>query len=226
MTRPLPHVLKVLLLSAAATTACAVAPRAATPDDGGAAMRADSLGELDALFRARLAESRTRFTEADVRFMSDMIAHHAQALEMADHAVPRGASPAVRTLAARIRSGQQDEIALMQSWLRERGQPVPEVHAGAGHHGHDHGTVPGMLTPAQLAELGRASGAEFDRLFLIYMIEHHRGAVAMVDTLLASDGAAQDPVVFRLAADVQADQTAEIARMQRMLAAMLSAPGP
>jgi uncharacterized protein (DUF305 family) len=219
----MPRVIHVLLLSVAATMACAGAPRAA--DAGGAAMHADSLAELDALFHARLADARARFTEADVRFMSDMIAHHAQALEMAELAVPRGASPAVRTLAARIRSGQQDEIALMQGWLRERGQPVPDAHAGAGHHGHHHETMPGMLTPAQMAELGRASGAEFDRLFLICMIEHHRGAVAMVDTLLASDGAAHDPVVFRLAADVQADQKAEIARMQRMLAALLAAPG-
>jgi uncharacterized protein (DUF305 family) len=127
----------------------------------------------------------------------------------------------------------------MRQWLRERGEPVPDVDvdaltdpAHALHAWHaTHEASPdvvhahGMLTHAQLDELARARGEEFDRLFLRYMIEHHRGAIAMVDALLATDGAAQDPAVFRLAADIQADQRAEIARMERMLAGMGGARG-
>jgi uncharacterized protein (DUF305 family) len=191
-----------------------------------AATSAEELAALEALFRERLEAARGRFVDADVAFMNDMIAHHAQALVMAEMAAERGASPAVQTLAARIINGQMDEIALMQQWLRERGQPVPEVRRGAGHEAHHDVAMPGMLTPERLAELERARGREFDRLFLIHMIEHHRGAVVMVDALLAVDGAAQDPAVFGLVADIKADQTTEIARMQRMLAAMFGGGTP
>ncbi|CAN5649638.1 hypothetical protein BH23GEM9_BH23GEM9_33040 [soil metagenome] len=225
----------LMLCMAVTTAACGTAPRTTggpAPVPAGeaapvrAAMPADSLAELDALFRERLAESRGRFTEADVRFMSDMIAHHAQALAMVEMAVPGGASPALQTLAARIRTGQEDEIALMQQWLRERGRPVPDADPGAGHHAHHVVAMPGMLSPEQMTELARARGQQFDRYFLTLMIEHHRGAVVMVDTLMATDGAAQDPTVFRIASDVKADQTAEIARMQRMLATLLGGRDP
>ncbi|HYD53584.1 MAG TPA: DUF305 domain-containing protein, partial [Gemmatimonadaceae bacterium] len=122
--------------------------------------------------------------EADVRFMTDMIGHHAQALVMAAMAEPNGASPSIRTLAARITNAQQDEIRLMQTWLRDRGQPVPEVSASgamvmAGHE-HAHHLMPGMLTAEQLAELRAARGVEFDKRFLNFMIQHHRGATDMV----------------------------------------------
>ena len=181
-------------------------------------------------------------TEADVRFMSDMIAHHGQALVMAGWAPSHGASPPVRTLAERIVSGQEDEIALMQRWLRDRQQPVGEPSGGGGqgaadtsthspsqdhaHAGHDM-AMPGMLTQAQLAQLDRARGGEFDRLFLQYMIPHHRGALTMVDRLFATPGAAQEESTFKLANDVSADQSSEITRMERMLASLDSAtPSP
>lgn len=91
-------------------------------------------------------------------------------------------------------------------------------HSAMGHGaGHDHSNMPGMLTDAQLAELDAARGAEFDRLFLAYMIGHHEGAVIMVDDLFAQDGAAQDDDSFKLASDIQVDQRTEIARMQLML---------
>jgi uncharacterized protein (DUF305 family) len=162
---------------------------------------------------------------ADARFMSDMIAHHAQAVLMAAWALDslRGAGPALRTLAARIDVSQRDEIATMQRWLRARGQPVPAADASPGHaaHGAGHGMpVPGMLSPAQLAELHAARGPAFERLFLSFMIQHHQGAIIMVERLLGTSGAARDGLVFRFAADVHADQTAEIDRMSRMLAAM------
>jgi uncharacterized protein (DUF305 family) len=189
---------------------------------------AGSTAELEALYRSRVDSARTRFTEADVHFMTGMIAHHAQALVMARLAPERDASPAVQTLAARIHISQEDEITLMQRWLRDRGQQVPEVHIvgttlmlhGADHHLQHHANMPGMLSAEQLRELEQARGAEFDRLFLRYMIQHHRGAIVMVNELLRTDGAAQDPAVFKFASDVQVDQITEINRMERMLSAL------
>ena len=157
-----------------------------------------------------------RAHDADVRFMQHMIAHHGQALVMSRLAPTHAASNPVRILAARIENAQQDEIALMQQWLRSRGQEAPGPHDHA-----DHADMPGMLTPAQLRELEAARGEEFDRLFLTYMIQHHRGAVAMVTELFSKDGAGQDDAVFKLASDVNVDQITEIARMQRLLADVL-----
>lgn len=182
--------------------------------------------EMEAIYRARVEAERTRFTEADVRFMTGMIHHHAQAIEMSMMAPERAGTSSIRTLAARIINAQQDEIALMQRWLQDRGQPVPELHVMDGHvmvhgAGHDHMEgMPGMLTAEQLAELSGAQGDDFDRLFLTNMIEHHKGAVFMVRELFATDGAGQDEDVFRFASDVQVDQATEVARMERMLEAM------
>jgi uncharacterized protein (DUF305 family) len=216
----------LLVSAAAAAAACSnVRSGAGISPPAAASTRADSLAQLEALFRARIADDRARFTSADVRFMTDMIAHHGQALHMARLAPMRAADAGVKGLAARILSGQQDEIVIIEQWLRERRQAVPSAESRPDAHAHHHGAMAGMLTPAQLEELDRARGGNFDRLFLSYMIEHHRGAIAMVDALLASDGAAQDPVVFRLSADIHAEQTAEIARMQRMLLVLLGSGG-
>lgn len=196
---------------------------AACASSGGSATgRSLSNAEMAAIVRARTDSARLRFTEADVEFMTGMIAHHAQAIVMSRLAPGNDASPSIRTLASRIINAQRDEIALMQTWLRDRGQPVPEVsaegHTAASHGGMHHDAhMPGMLTEAQMAELSKARGADFDRLFLTYMIQHHRGAVSMVTTLFSHDGAGQDESVFKLASDVNADQTTEIARMERML---------
>lgn len=183
-----------------------------------------SASEIEAIYRARIDSANARFTPADVRFMRDMIAHHSQALVMARMAPTHGAGPTMQVLAGRIINAQQDEIALMQQWLRDRGLPVPEVHIEGTMlmvHGADHAMhMPGMLTEEQLKQLDAARGPEFERLFLTFMIEHHRGAVTMVHELFATDGAAQEDVVFKLASDVQVDQLTEIARMEQMLAAM------
>ncbi|MDQ3606162.1 MAG: DUF305 domain-containing protein [Gemmatimonadota bacterium] len=189
---------------------------------------ANSTAELEAIYRARVDSARTRFTEADVHFMTAMIGHHTQALVMARMAPTHGASPSVQTLAARIINAQQDEIASMQQWLRDRGMPVPEVHVMGTEvmmHGAEHAMhMPGMITPEQMRELDQARGAEFDRLLLTYMIQHHRGAVTMVHDLFGTDGAGQDEAVFKIASDIQVDQITEAARMERMLSA-LSARG-
>jgi uncharacterized protein (DUF305 family) len=186
--------------------------------------------ELEALYRARQDSALRRYGPADVAFMTGMVAHHAQALAMANLAARYAAAPAVRTLASRIHNAQQDEIALMQQWLRRRGEPVPAlhvddwrvmVHGGGDHAAHaGHGGMPGMLTEAELTALAEARGAAFDRLFLTSMIRHHEGAVVMVDRLFATDGAAQDETVFKFASDVQVDQRTEVARMRLMLDAL------
>jgi uncharacterized protein (DUF305 family) len=159
---------------------------------------------------------------ADVKFMSGMIPHHAQAVLIGGWAAARATRPDVRILAERIVVGQKDEIALMQEWLEIRGEKAPAAdatHMKMMHDGVEHDMLmPGMLTDAELAKLKAAEGAEFDKLFLTYMIKHHEGAITMVDELFASYGAAQDETVFRFASDVYADQTTEIDRMQKMLA--------
>ncbi|MEX0608026.1 MAG: DUF305 domain-containing protein [Balneolaceae bacterium] len=182
---------------------------------------------LEALYWSRIDSSRMSFTDADVFFMTGMIGHHAQALIMSRLAPENGASKEIQVLASRIINAQKDEIASMQQWLKDREQPVPEVHIdglnlmihGAGGHGShaDHTDMPGMLSQEQLVELSETTGSNFDKLFLEYMINHHNGAVIMVKELFATDGAAQDEEAFRLAADIQVDQITEIERMKLML---------
>lgn len=211
----------LVLLAPLAGAACSQATAAGPQEPAPAASSRDA--EFEAIFRARVDSARLRFTDADVSFMNAMIHHHAQALEVSRLAPTHGASRSIQTLAARIINAQQDEIATMQQWLRDRGQPVPEVHVMAGAvmvHGAAHPMdMPGLLTPEQIRELDAARGPAFDRLFLTLMIEHHRGAVTMVHELFATDGAGQDEDAFRLAADIQVDQVTEVARMEQMLSA-------
>ncbi|MDQ6770937.1 MAG: DUF305 domain-containing protein [Gemmatimonadota bacterium] len=181
--------------------------------------------EPAAVAQARADSIRHPYTAADVHFMSSMIGHHAQAIVMSRWAPTHGASASAQTLAARIINAQQDEIATMQRWLGDRLQPVPEARPTGMKmmmDGVEHEMLmPGMLTEAQMKQLDQARGPEFDRLFLIFMIQHHRGAVSMVKDLFDSYGAGQDEIVFKFASDVNVDQSTEIARMQRMLAATL-----
>jgi uncharacterized protein (DUF305 family) len=166
---------------------------------------------------------RPPYTREDVEFISGMIGHHAQAVLMAGWAPSHGASSSVQGLAERIVVAQQDEIVFMQRWLRERRETVPS--ASTEHMmmaGMDMKLMPGMLTPEQLTQLDKARGADFDRLFLQFMIQHHEGALTMVDKLFASHGAGQDEDVFKFAVDVHADQTTEINRMTLMLKAVPS----
>jgi uncharacterized protein (DUF305 family) len=162
------------------------------------------------------------YTAADVRFMTGMIAHHAQAVLIAGWAPTHDASPELRALCARIVVGQRDEIAAMQGWLRQRHEPVPDAEPhGVAMPGMDHAMLmPGMLTDEQLARLDSARGADFDRLFLTDMIQHHRGALTMVRALIDTPRAARDGLLFQVASDIAADQAAEIDRMTRMLDAL------
>lgn len=159
---------------------------------------------------------------ADVRFMSGMIPHHAQAVLIAGWAPTHGARADIRILCERIVVAQRDEIALVQTWLRDHGLPVPAAnatHMKMKMDGMEHDMLmPGMLNEQELAQLDKARGSEFDRLFLQAMIRHHYGAITMVDQLFNASGAGQDETVFRFASDVFADQTTEIERMQKLLA--------
>jgi uncharacterized protein (DUF305 family) len=160
------------------------------------------------------------YTPADVHFLAGMIGHHAQAIQMASWAPSHGASPAIRSLAERIVVAQNDEIAFAQRWLREHGEYVPPADP-RGHimPGMDHPMLmPGMLTREQMAQLDAARGREFDRLFLTFMIQHHQGALTMVDQLLKVPGAAENGPINRFATDVHVDQTTEINFMNLMLA--------
>ena len=174
--------------------------------------------------QARADSIRLPYTDADVSFMSGMIGHHAQAIVMSRWAPTHGASPSVLVLALRIINAQQDEIVTMQRWLRDRLKPVPEATATGTKmmmDGMEHVMLmPGMLTEAQMKDLDEARGPEFDRKFLTYMIQHHRGAVSMVKDLFGTYAAGQDETVFKFASDVNVDQTTEIARMEKMLAAL------
>lgn len=152
------------------------------------------------------------YTEADVRFMQGMIAHHAQAVHMTRLADQAGASPRVLRLAQKIDLSQAGEITLMQEWLREYKQFVPDTSSWRTM------MMPGMLTADDMKQLESARGVDFDRLFLTLMIRHHEGAIMMVTDLLASPRAAQDVDVSVLANDVETTQTAEIGVMRLMLA--------
>ena len=194
-----------------------------------------AMGPEAAMARARADSLRYPYTKADIDFMNGMIHHHAQAVSISRWAPSHQASPAVQRLTARIINAQTDEILIMRTWLGDRNQPAPSVdstgtvtmgamaHAVAGHDMSSMGpmpSMPGMLTAAQLKELDAARGSEFDRLFLTYMIQHHRGAVSMVRTLFSSSGAGQDETVFKFASDVEVDQSTEIRRMFSMMLEM------
>ncbi len=169
---------------------------------------------------ARIDSLRASYTDADVAFMAGMIHHHAQALVMSAMAPSHGASDRLLVLTSRIHNSQQEEIHRMQAWLRDRGEHVPEVNPDGTMAMHGMAPMPGMLTDAQMAELDASRGPDFDRAFLVYMIQHHKGALTMVDDLFATNGAGQGEAVFKLASDIGADQKSEIERMQKMLAAL------
>jgi uncharacterized protein (DUF305 family) len=167
-----------------------------------------------------------RHSDADVRFITGMIGHHAQALEMVALVRERATRADVRMMAERIEVSQRDEIAMMERWLRARGLPVPSADSAHAHHGAGHAPMPGMLTAEEMQRLGAASGAEFDRLFLELMIRHHEGALAMVAELFGTRGGGQESEMFHIASEVDADQRMEIDRMRTMLGGPLDGSRP
>lgn len=143
---------------------------------------------------------------ADVAYARMMIQHHSQALEMTGLAPDRAESSKLKRLAERIAAAQGPEIAAMRDWLTSYGKDErPE--------GHDHATMPGMATEAQLKKLGAARGKAFDELFLTLMITHHEGAITMATDV---KGQGNNIRIEEMADDVVAQQTSEIARMRAM----------
>lgn len=196
---------------------------------------------------AARALGRTTFTAADVLFMQHMIVHHAQAVEMVELLKIHGSDPTVARLGLRIAMSQEAEIALMRHWLADRGQPEAAAgghagmdhgsmnhgamnpgsmdHSAMGHTGHaapapdpaDVAVMAGMLTPRQMQTLAAARGPEFDHLFLTGMIQHHQGALDMVDDLMAQPNPVDDTMLSEFVNSVVADQSAEILRMRSLL---------
>lgn len=209
-------------LTIASSAACGMATGQSRPAPAPAGERTDA--------------GQPRYTQADVRFMQGMIAHHGQAVVMTALVPTHTQNRGLHLLAQRIEISQRDEMATMRRWLEDRGETAPSAGSGPAHDmsgmdhsampGMDHAMMPGMLTPEELARLQAAAGAEFDGLFLRYMIRHHEGALEMVARLLATPGAGQEPQLFGFASDVDADQRAEIARMQAMLGTAAPAAHP
>jgi uncharacterized protein (DUF305 family) len=213
-----------LLLAAA----CAARPQATTtaqsdgPATDTAAQAAHEPGQPHEHPAAREhlpATAGPGYTVADVKFMQHMIGHHAQALVMAAMAPTHGASDRMLQLVQKIDISQRDEIAFMEQWLKDRKQALPPD----GYMSHM--MMPGMLSPEQMMQLDAARGREFERLFLIFMIQHHEGALQMVEELFDTPGAGQDPDIFRFATDVDADQRDEIYVMTTMLDTLENTPG-
>lgn len=157
---------------------------------------------------------------ADVEFMQGMIMHHGQAIEMTALIASHTQNKELRALGERISRSQADEIKFMKRWLAARGRAtsmemrgMPEMERS----GKAMALMPGMLTAEQMDALRNSKGAEFDRLFLAGMIQHHGGALTMVKDLFDTAGAGQEADVFDFATDADNTQRAEILVMQGML---------
>lgn len=162
---------------------------------------------------AAQAQAGLPYVEEDVEFVRDMLHHHAQALVMTGYVDDRTTNRDIRLLAERMEISQTDEIAQLEKWLRDRAEPIRDPDAA-----HDaHADMPGLLTDEELARLEAATGTEFERLFLEFMIKHHEGAIQMVVDLDEAGGG-QETEIGLFARHVEADQGIEIARMQQLLA--------
>lgn len=211
------------LVAALALTGCLEEEDAGRPESGPsspAVVQPGGPGDVASTAAPGATAEQAGFAHDDVAFMQMMIPHHAQALTMARLARTRAASPAVRSLARRILAAQPPEILLMSAWLDDRNLAVPSATddpADFDHGEHGHATMHGMLTAEQMQELKAARGAEFDRLFLRGMIQHHQGAISMADPV-ATKGS--DIQVTELANEIVAGQGAEIDRMRTLLKAL------
>lgn len=210
MTRQFVCLLLLSSLGAACRTGAPAAPIAS-----GGIVQPGAPGQPNKVLSAEAASdlSKVQATPADVKFMQGMIGHHAQALEMTALIPERTTRQEMKLLGQRISVSQADEIEMMKTWLKVRGQELPSEHA----HHMPGGMMPGMLTDEQMAQLTAAKGEEFDKLFLRFMIQHHEGALSMVDDLFKTPGAGQEGGINAFAADVDSDQRMEIDRMRALL---------
>jgi uncharacterized protein (DUF305 family) len=161
---------------------------------------------------AASAPTNANANAADIKFATDMIPHHQQAVAMAEVAETRASNPGVKQLAAKIKQAQDPEIKTMSDWLRQWGAPVPSMSSG-GHGGH--GGMPGLMSDDEMKQLMAASGRDFDRMFLEMMIRHHQGAIEMATTELQQGS---NPQAKQLAQQIATSQAAEVRQMQDLLA--------
>ena len=157
------------------------------------------------------------YSLGDIQFLRGMIPHHSQAKEMSALAQDRTNNTIVLAVAARITLSQDDEISMMQGWLVDQGLDAPSEDV---HHQPGFERMKGMLSDEQMEELAASTGPEFNRLYLEYMIDHHQGALDMVEMLLGQRGSVQDPLLYEFTSDVTSDQTSEIERMDLLLASL------
>lgn len=202
----------------------------ATPKDSLPVLQPGRPGESNKTRSGSALRSTARTHPADLRFMQHMHVHHRQAVTMVNIVDGRLTDPKVRAMAGRIKAEQKPEMGYMSRWVRSHDGSASSAKSGS-HHGHggthsqkaapsgstkpDHSSMPGMATPAQLAQLRRTSGVATDRMFLKLMIRHHRGAVTMVGDRVKAGGT--DPDVERFAGDIQSGQSSQIRHMRSML---------
>lgn len=207
-----------MLLCACLAVALSACPLAA--QDRAVVVQPGAPGEPTKTLPADTHASLPPIAPADVAFMQGMIMHHQQAVEMTALIESHTENKDVRSIGAKISSSQADEIRMMQRWLKARGQATSMAMPGMPDmdlNGKPMAPMPGMLTPEQMTALKAARGAEFDRLFLTGMIQHHGGALVMVKDLFDTAGSGQDAEIFEFVTDVDNGQRAEIKIMQRML---------
>ena len=164
----------------------------------------------------------TSYTPDDVNFLQGMIIHHHQAMVMSNWADQRTNSKSILDLAGRIKVTQDDEIDFMRNWLLDRDEDAPDPKAMMSMDSHHN--MMGMATPEQLDQLEKTKSTDFDRLFLKLMINHHDGAIKMVDELRKQRGSAYDPILNEFASDVVNDQAVEIERMNILLVGLSDDP--
>ena len=192
-------------------------------------------GEMTKVLPSGTSAKLPPFTKADVDFMQGMIHHHQQAVDMVALMRERTKNDELLNFGARIGQTQTEEIKFMKRWLTSRGQKtsmqmmkmdkmkMPKTGSmkmdkmKMEDHSNHQMAMPGMLTPKQMKALSNAKGNEFDKLFLTGMIQHHEGALVMVDDLFKAQGAGQDAEMFAFATDVDGTQRAEIKIMKTML---------
>lgn len=156
----------------------------------------------------QVAPAPVRYNSVDVWFVRMMIPHHSQALRMAALAPQRASDPQIRALAERVRAGQLAEIQALRGWLQERHLDPEDPRDG-----HDHASMPGMQSDAAMRRLTEARGAEFDRMFVEMMTDHHQGAITMATELLR---VGIDETAQQLANSIAVEQGVEIDRMREL----------
>jgi uncharacterized protein (DUF305 family) len=233
MKRPVFRVTPSLILLFAAMDGLACAQQ---PADGSAhIVQPGAPGQTSKVVSASAAAASHRAPAvADVKFMQGMIMHHAQAVEMTELLRTRTHDPAMQALGKRMSISQTDEMEFMKQWLEDHGAPAsmeaqmerdmshmdrsdPKAMEAMAQMHRAMPLMPGMLSPQQMEALAKAAGPAFDHLFLTGMIQHHTGALIMVEDLFDTPGAGEDSVLYDFATDVDNTQSEEIKTMQNML---------